>query len=227
MKASSAILIILLFANSLFASSEPRQIGNVIFANGRGEIMIYSNVENPSLIISKNSIVSVKYEKSLLKFTVVEICEKCISAKAIDDKGNLSNLENSPVFFFDNDNSSLRYGDAKKVLNSLIKIYENFIFSIESTEEASIIAATIDTFSTDIENLLPEMERVNKKYPELKNFYSSPPDELKYEAETLKALEPSLNNAFFKMNLYSQNSSVQKSMERLGKVLERLKNAGK
>jgi len=225
-------LIIFLLANLLpsFAQDNSLQLGFVIFtAENSCELMIYSNNDNPSIIISKNSILSVKNGKDFVKVLVTDICGRYIRAKCIAKESNfkLSALEGSPVLFFDSDNKELKYSDARRLLAFLIKSYENFIFSVESTEDATLIAGYVGTFASELENLLPEMDRLNKKYPELKNFYTSPPVELEYEAQALKALEPSLSNAFFKVRLFSASPEVEKSMERLGKVIERLKNAGK
>jgi hypothetical protein len=113
------------------------------------------------------------------------------------------------------------------VLSALIKLYEDFIFKIESVDEPALISEYVEFFSADMEKLIPEIDRLNSKYPELLKFYSEPPAELKYESETLKLLEPALGNAFFKIKLYAEDPAVKKSLGKLQKVLEKMRSAGK
>lgn len=116
-------------------------------------------------------------------------------------------------------NSSIKYRDAKRILAELIKLYENFILKIESTEDPQTISSAVNNFSSDLERLIPEMKRINSRYPELEKFKLSPPAELQSESSMLEVLEPRLKEAFFKIKLYSSDENVKKATENLQKVL--------
>ncbi len=206
------------------------EIGKIIFKNESSlEVMLLSSKETPSLYVVRGSTLQSGKGSSVVKMTVTDICGQYIRC-AVDKQRNrtLAGLKDGePVFFTDSSNEKVKYGDAKILLASLVKVYENFIFRVESVEDPAAISGFMDSFSTDIENLIPEIDRLYKKYPELRNFYTEPPAELKYESDTLRMLEPALKNAFFKINLYSADPAVKKSIEKLNGVLARLKETGK
>lgn len=224
----------LILSAALLSASDPDsgrfEIGRIIFKNESSlELMILSIKENPSLYVVKGSILQAGKGDSIIKITVTDICGQYIRC-TVDRlwSKNLSQLKDGePVFYSDSSNEKVKYGDAKIMLASLVRIYENFIYRVESVEDPAAISGFMDSFSTDIEKLIPEIDRLYKKYPELRNFYTEPPAELKYESETLRMLEPALKNAFFKINLYSADPAVRKSIEKLNVVLARLKETGK
>lgn len=224
----------LILSAALLSASDPDsgrfEIGRIIFKNESSlELMILSIKENPSLYVVKGSILQAGKGDSIIKITVTDICGQYIRC-TVDRlwSKNLSQLKDGePVFYSDSSNEKVKYGDAKIMLASLVRIYENFIYRVESVEDPAAISGFMDSFSTDIEKLIPEIDRLYKKYPELRNFYTEPPAELKYESETLRMLEPALKNAFFKINLYSADPAVRKSIEKLNVILARLKETGK
>jgi len=63
------------------------------------------------------------------------------------------------------------------------------------------------------------VDRINKRYPELKKFNASFPAELKNESELLELLEPRLRDAFFKIKMYGNNENIKKATDDLQKVL--------
>lgn len=207
-----------------------REIGKVLFKNqSSSEIMVLSSVENPSLYIVKGSVLDIVKGGSDIKISVTDICGQYIRCTmAGGEEKKLSSVKEGDIAFYsDSSNASVKYGDAKRVLDVLIKLYEDFIFKVESVEDPAVISEYIDRFTSDIEKLIPEMERLNRKYPELLKFYTGPPVELKYESETLKLLEPALRNTFFKINIYAEDPAVKKSIEKLHKVLEKMKGPAK
>jgi hypothetical protein len=131
------------------------------------------------------------------------------------------------VFYSDTINSSIKYRDAKRILSQLIKLYEEFIFKIESTEDPAIIANTVNSFSAELDKLLPEMKRVNSKYPELEKFKLSPPAELLNESAMLEVLEPRLRDAFFKIQMFGSDENIKKATDDLHKVLQKMNSGGR
>jgi len=232
-------LIILLFIftasmEALYSSEKNvrREIGKVLFSNETSsEIMVFSSVEAPSIYITKGSTLEIVKDNKIFKITVTDICGRYIRCGLVP--GDISRSfftivkEDDAVFLSETGNESVRYSDVKIVLSALIKLYEDFIFRIESVDEPAVISEYIEHFSGDLEKLIPEMERLNGKYPELLKFYTEPPAELKFESETLKLLEPALGNAFYKIKIYAEDPAVKKSIEKLNMVLEKMRRTGK
>lgn len=206
------------------------EIGKVLFKNeSAAEVMVLSSVETPSLYIANGSILNIGKRGSELKVTVTDICGLYIRCRVISSNSRLlpDMKVGDIVYLSASGNASVKFSDVKILLSSLIKLYEDFIFRIESVDDPAVISAYIDSFSADLEKLLPEMERLNRRYPELLKFYSEPPAELKFESETLKLLEPALGNAFFKIKIYAEDPAVKKSLDKLQKVLERMRSSRK
>lgn len=130
--------------------------------------------------------------------------------------------EGDDIYYSDSFNSSIKYSDAKKILGELIKLYENFILKVESTEDTVLIAEAVTKFSAELDKLIPEMKRINSKYPELVKFNVNPPAELQNESEMLGVLEPRLKNVFFKIKLFDSDENVRKATEGLHKVLTKM-----
>lgn len=130
--------------------------------------------------------------------------------------------EGDDIYYSDSLNSSIKYRDAKKILGSLIKLYENFILKVESTEDTAVIAEAVTTFSAELDKLIPEMKRINSRYPELAEFNIKPPAELENESEMLQVLEPRLKNVFFKIKLFDSDENVRKATDGLHKVLTKM-----
>ncbi len=227
------VLFIIISTSSsrqLFSNEGEREIGKVLFkSESSGEVMVISSVETPSLFVVKGSLLNIGKGEESVKVSVIDICGLYIRCSVAEkgDKKIFSVKEGDGVFYSDSSNASVRYSDVKKILSALIKLYEDFIYRVESSDEPVIISENVERFASDLEKILPEMERLNSKYPELKNFYSEPPPELKYESENLQRLEPALTNVFFKINLYRDEPAVKNSISRLQKVLSRMRNSVK
>ncbi len=205
-----------------------REIGKIIFKNeSTGEIMVLSSLENPSFVITKGSVLETEGREAV-KVSVTDICGSYIRCSlAVKQNGILRHVEEGEkVFYTGSSNESVKYSDAKIALSALIKLYEDFIYSIESVDDPAVIAGYVEKFAADIEKMLPEMERINIRYPELKRFYSEPPRELKTEAETLKLLEPALKNIFFKIHIYAEEPAVKRAVAKLERVMKKMQGAG-
>jgi hypothetical protein len=226
-------VVVIASAMGVLSASENngiREFGKVIFKNeSSGEVMVLGLVEPPSLYITKGSILEIGKGGGALKISVTDISGMYIRCNTVNSgSGLLSDVkEGDAVYLSAAGNASVKYSDVKIVLSALIKLYEDFIFKIESVDEPSLISEYVEFFSADMEKLIPEIDRLNSKYPELLKFYSEPPAELKYESETLKLLEPALGNAFFKIKIYAEDPAVKKSLGKLQKVLEKMRSAGK
>jgi len=118
-------------------------------------------------------------------------------------------------------NSSRKYYDFRNTLNSLAEIYEKFIYRVGITEDPLQMAGEIDKFSDKLESIIPVIDRLYVKYPELIKR-GRPPAELRDLYSRLKILESSLRDTFYKIGNYRRNSSVKKSSARLEKLIRKL-----
>jgi len=223
------IVIFLIACSAVNLGAEVRPVGKLLFKSESGsEVMIYSSSGNPSAIISRGNLLLVGKEPGAVRVTVSDISGLYIRCSVDKDARTAVNSlrEGTEVYFSDEINASAKYGDLKKVLNALILLYENFIYSVESVDEPASLAASVNRFAGKLESLIPEMARLNSKYPELKNFNISPPPELQYESDTLGLLEPRLRDAFYKIRLYSGDNgdeNVKKAVANLQRVLDKMK----
>jgi hypothetical protein len=224
----SLLIVIPCAAFSENSGSADTPLGEIEFVSpGRGEILVRSMNSNPGLVISPENSVYVKIaggEK--INFTVKEISGIFIKCAVEGENSGIFSVKAGMAVY---DNSSLnsrsKYYDAKAVLRRLIKLYEDFIIAVESTEKPLLIAEAVENFSSNLEILIPDMALVNKKYPELKDFDVNPPPELASESALLKKIEPRLKDIFYKIRGYMNDEHVNAGMLKLQKVLEKMKRA--
>lgn len=213
----------LLLSNA--SGSEDIPLGRIEFiSSAKGEVLIRSISPDPSSLIFQGNTLYTVIKGSRITFKVTEISGTYIRC-SIDSafKDSLKNVsEDMTVYDYTSLNSRAKYYDVKAVLRRLINLYENFIFDVESTENPALIAGAIGKFSRGLGELLPDMAKMNRKYPELKSFDRVPPAELASESALLKKIEPRLKDVFYKITEYSGDEEVKKKMDDLQKVLERM-----
>lgn len=222
-------LFIILLSSPVYAEATPDYefiAGKVEFINKSGtEGIVLLASPGKAYLLNKGVLLTLKRSGKpvILKITDVQgLHLRCV----INGDTETSRLiHGEDVFYSDKINSSIKYRDAKRILSELIKLYEEFIFKIESSEEPAVIAKAVNNFSAELDKLLPEMKRVNSKYPELEKFKLSPPAELLNESAMLEVLEPRLRDAFFKIQMFGSDESVKKATDDLHKVLQKM-NAG-
>lgn len=210
-------------------SSADTPLGVIEFiSTGRGEILVRSLNSRPSVFVSSGNHVYVKNsDGTRTDFTVKDISGVYIKCSVSSGSpASLSSLREGLTLY---DNSSLNsrseYYDVKAVLRQLIKLYEDFIIAVESTENPLLIAEAVENFSMKLEELIPDMAIMNRKYPELKNFDVNPPVELASESALLKKIEPRLKDVFYKIRSYMSDDNVKARMLKLQKVLEKMKRS--
>ena len=201
------------------------------FIAGRTEFVDKSGLEWIVIVNSPEK----KYMLKNGSVLVVKRADKHIALKINDSDGkylkctaenkNAGSIKHGEdVYYLDSMNNNTKYKDAERILAELIKLYQDFIFKIESTNDPIIISTAMKEFSSSLNTLIPEMNRINDKYPELKNFNVAPPDELKNESYMLEALEPRLNEAFFKIKILSDDKNIKKAMDDLHEILLKMGN---
>ena len=173
--------------------------------------------------MNKGVLLFIRRGKDQVILKITDTAGKYLRCLVNSETGNPVMKYGEDVFYSDSINSSIKYRDAKRIFAEHIRLYENFILKIESTEDTRIIAETVKNLSVELDKLIPEMQRINSRYPELGRSDVPPPLELQGEANMLEALEPRLKDAFFKVQMFSSDEKVRNAAADLQKVLTKLK----
>ncbi len=110
------------------------------------------------------------------------------------------------------------YGDMKEVMNGQAKAMEKYINAMGNAGSAQDVVAAVNDFTSDMKVLIPKMKKTMAQYPEIVGK-SEPPEELKAEAEAMKAASGKMQGAMMKIMEYMKDPAVQKAMEEQGKIM--------
>jgi len=217
----SGTLILSFLLSALYGKNTKDEfvVGKTEFSNKNGlEWIVISNSAEKRYMLKNSILLVIKRGDKHILLKINDSDGKYLKCAVVNKSG--SDIKHGEdVYYLDSMNSSMKYKDAERILTELIKTYQNFIFKIESTDDPIIISTAMKEFSSSLNNLIPEMKRINDKYPELKNFNINPPDELKNELQMLEALEPRLNEVFFKIKILSDDKNIKKAMDDLHEIL--------
>lgn len=81
-------------------------------------------------------------------------------------------------FADENIDGNEKYEDAKLVLTDLAVLIEGFVQKMNAAEEPEEIAIVLNKFTESMQDLIPKINEMRKKYPELENE-DTHPEELK------------------------------------------------
>ena len=110
-----------------------------------------------------------------------------------------------------------KYADAKAVTVKYLDSMEKFASAVEKANNPEALVRAVDEFSVEMEELRPEMEVVERKYPELTNT-ESPPAEMEDLAHRMNTLSQRLIAAQRKLMQYSSDPDVQKALQKLQNI---------
>jgi len=189
--------------------------------NGKEGILVITSPEK-AFLLNKGVLLVIKRGEERIVLKINDVEGKYLRCRVDSETGNTVIKEGEDVFYSDSYNSDIKYRDAKRILAEHIRLYENFILKIESTEDTRIIADAVRNLSAELDKLIPEMKRINSKYPELGQKNALPPVELQGETSRLEILEPRLKEAFFKIRMFSSDENVKKATEDLQKILKKI-----
>jgi len=135
--------------------------------------------------------------------------------------------EGAAVYFAESDNKAAGYADLKVLIHRLIGAYREFILAMESAEDPAATSAAINRLADSIELLIPEINRLNKRYPDLNRYMVSPPEEIKADVELLNQTGPLVSDAFYRISKMPPHKSVDEVLKRLKGILDRMWSSGK
>lgn len=170
--------------------------------------------------LNKNTLLFIKRNNQRIVLKITDIEGKYIRCIVNNNNKSVEIQHSEDVYYSEILNGNMKYTDVRKILSELIKLYENFILKVESTEDTLLLSEEVNKFSRALEKLIPEIKRLNGKYPELKKFEKSPPPELQGESDVLRLIEPRLRDAFFKIKMFNSDEKVKKAADELQRVLK-------
>ena len=115
-----------------------------------------------------------------------------------------------------------KYDDAKAVLGKLAAALESFIENMEAAEGAEAIAECLDGFTASMSELVPGLNEIREKYPELKDE-STHPEELKPLLQRVNKDFAGMMKAYRKVKENLSDAAVKESDDRYEEVMARLK----
>ena len=113
-----------------------------------------------------------------------------------------------------------KYSDAKKLNEEVLDIMEDFIADLEKADNAEAAAKAINRYADGMEDLLPRMQKISEKYPELKDK-SNPLEELKDSQKRADEMSKEMAGGMMKLMVYMNDPEVRKAQMRLSAIMTR------
>ena len=110
-----------------------------------------------------------------------------------------------------------KYADAKRVTIKYLEVMEKYATAVEESNTPDALAEAVDRFVDEMAALRPEMEAIEKKYPELTDM-TTPPSELEDLAQRMDALSQRMVAAQTKLMQHSSNPDVQRALQKLQNI---------
>lgn len=115
-----------------------------------------------------------------------------------------------------------KYDDARAVLGELAAALESFIENMEAAEGAEAVAGCLDGFTASMSELVPGLNEIREKYPELKDE-STHPEELKPLLQRVNKDFAGMMKAYGKVKENLSDAAVKESDDRYKEVMAKLK----
>ncbi len=110
-----------------------------------------------------------------------------------------------------------KYTDAKRVTIKYLEAMEKYALEVERSNTPDALAQAVDRFVDEMAALRPEMEAIEKKYPELTDM-ATPPSELEDLALRMDTLSQRMVAAQTKLMQYSTDPDVQRALQKLQNI---------
>lgn len=110
-----------------------------------------------------------------------------------------------------------KYADAKKVTINYLDVMENFASAVEEASNPEALVSAVNEFEMQMKELRPEMEAIERKYPELTDI-ETPPAEMEDLAHRMNTLSQRLIAAQTKLMQYATDPDVQTALQKLQKI---------
>jgi len=110
-----------------------------------------------------------------------------------------------------------KYADAKRVTVKYLDAMDKFASEVEKSSSPEMLVRAVDEFAMKMEELRPEMEAIEKKYPELKDT-ETPPAEMEDLANRMNTVSQRLIAAQSKLIQYASDPEVQQALQKLQNI---------
>jgi hypothetical protein len=110
-----------------------------------------------------------------------------------------------------------KYSDAKRVTIKYLETMEKYATAVERANTPDVLAQAVDRFVDEMAALRPEMEAIEKKYPELTDM-ATPPVELEDLAQRMDTLSQRMVAAQTKLMKYATDPDVQRALQKLQNI---------
>ena len=118
-----------------------------------------------------------------------------------------------------------KYAEAEKVMKKQADIGTAYVNDLESAKNAEDVATAINTYTDEMEKLIPDINKMMKELPEVRNL-DTPPQELAEESAQVAEANEKIQKASRKLFQYITNPKVQKALERMSVVMQKLNPQG-
>ena len=114
-----------------------------------------------------------------------------------------------------------KYDQAKKVMNKQAEISTEYVNALERADNAKDVANAINTYANEMEKLIPDINKMMKDLPEVLN-HETVPQEVAEESAQLTEAGEKIQAASKKLFQYITDPDVQKALERMSVVMQKL-----
>ena len=128
---------------------------------------------------------------------------------------------NSIPSFAGHVNSEDKYEDAKPVLTDLAVMIEAFVENMSQADKPEDVAKILDTFAEDMKGLIPLINTIRKKYPELDDE-DTHPEELKPLLQRIDEDFRELMKSYAKVNEHLSDPAVKDADTKFKEVMSAL-----
>jgi len=126
-----------------------------------------------------------------------------------------------PAFPIDAGHESEKYEDAKAVLTDLAVLTEAFVENMDQVDEPKDVAKALDAFAESMKELVPRINEIRKKYPELDDE-DTHPEELKPLLQRVDKDFQMMMKAYTKVNANIEDPAVEEADAKFKEVMSAL-----
>lgn len=118
-----------------------------------------------------------------------------------------------------------KYDQAKKIMKKQAEISTAYVNGLESAENAKDVADAINSYTDEMEKLIPDINKMMKDLPEIMNNETVPQEVAEESAQLAEASEK-IQAASTKLFKYITDPEVQKALEHMSSVMQKITPKG-
>ncbi len=110
--------------------------------------------------------------------------------------------------------------DGSSVIKKQVKASKNYINGLADAKSADDVVKTIDNFTEEMKELLPELTELYKKYPGIRE--GEVPEVLEADVKEMEEVSQKMSGAMSNIMKYMMDPKVQAAMTRMGEEMSKL-----